>query len=74
MRRLLRNVVTQEYFSHGEWILEASRAQHFPDAGKAIDTCLRYHLTHVELVLQLDAEPQEAYDTHLPLFDYEYAA
>jgi hypothetical protein len=31
----------------------------------------RYHLTEVELVLQLNAEPQEAYDTHLRLFDYE---
>jgi hypothetical protein len=24
----------------------------------------------VELVLQLNAEPQEAFDTHLRLFDY----
>jgi hypothetical protein len=24
----------------------------------------------VELVLQLEAEPQEAFDTHLRLFDY----
>jgi len=26
---------------------------------------------HVELGLQLNAEPQAAYDTHLRLFDYE---
>ena len=71
MRRLVKSLTTQEYFSRGHWTREASQAQHFTDAGNAIDTCLRYHLTDVELVLQLNAEPQEAYDTHLRLFDYE---
>jgi hypothetical protein len=71
MRRLVKSLTTQEYFSQGHWTREASQAQHFTDAGNAIDTCLRYHLTDVELVLQLNAEPQEAYDTHLRLFDYE---
>ena len=71
MRRLVKSLRTQEYFSQGNWTREASQAQHFPNAGNAIDTCLRYHLTDVELVLQLNAEPQEAYDTHLRLFDYE---
>jgi len=47
-----------------------SLAQDFTDAGNAIETCLRYHLTDVELILQLNAEPQEAFDTHLRLFDY----
>jgi hypothetical protein len=71
MRRLVKSLKTQEYFSQGHWTHEANQAQHFPDAGNAIDTCLRYHLTDVELVLQLNAEPQEAFDTHLRLFDYE---
>jgi hypothetical protein len=71
MRRLVKNLRTQEYFSQGHWTREASQAQHFTDSGNAIETCLRYHLTDVELVLQLNAEPQEAYDTHLRLFDYE---
>ncbi len=70
MRRLLKNPRTQEYFSQGRWTLEPSLAQHFPDAGNAINTCLRYHLTDVELVLQLEAEPHEGFDTHLRLFDY----
>jgi len=70
MRRLVKHLRTQEYFSQGHWTREASQAQDFTDAGNAIETCLRYHLTDVELVLQLSAEPQEAYDTHLRLFDY----
>jgi hypothetical protein len=70
MRRLVKNLRTQEYFGQGQWTLDPGQAQDFPDSGKAIDTCLRYHLTDVELVLQLEAEPQEAFDTHLRLFDY----
>ena len=70
MRRLVKNIRTQEYFSQGQWTREASQAQHFTDAGNAIETCLRYHLADVELVLQLNAEPHEAFDTHLRLFDY----
>jgi hypothetical protein len=70
MRRLLRNFRTREYFGQGQWTPDAGRAQDFPDSGKAIDTCLKYHLRDVELILQLDAEPQDAFDTHLRLFDY----
>ena len=70
MRRLLKSLKTQEYFAQGRWTPEPSQAQHFPDAGNAINTCLMYHLTDVELVLQLDAEPQAGFDTHLRLFDY----
>jgi hypothetical protein len=70
MRRFVKSLRTQEYFSQGRWTPEASQAQHFTDAGKAIETCLRYHLTDVELVLQLEPEPHAAYDTHLRLFDY----
>jgi hypothetical protein len=73
MRRVLKSLKTREYFSRGHWTPEASQAQDFPDAGNAINTCLRYHLTDVELVLQLNAEPQDALDTHLRLFDYELA-
>ena len=70
MRRMLKSLRTREYFGQGQWTLDASQAQDFPDSGKAIDACLKYHLTDVELVLQLDAEPQDAFDTHLRLFDY----
>ena len=70
MKRVLKSLKTHEFFSQGHWTREASEAQHFTDAGNAIETCLRYHLTDVELVLQLNAEPHEAFDTHLRLFDY----
>ncbi len=74
MRRLLKSLTTHEYFGQGCWTPDPAQAQEFPDAGKVIDTCLKYHFTDVELVLQLDAEPQELYDTHLRLFDYGRAA
>ena len=74
MRRLLKSVRTREYFGHGYWTPDPALAQDFPDAGKAIDTCLKYHLTDVELVLQLSTEPQELCDTHLRLFDYGLTA
>jgi hypothetical protein len=70
MRRLLKNLRTSEYFGQGQWTPDQGQAQDFPDSGKAIDTCLKYHLTDVELVLQLNAGPEEAFDTHLRLFDY----
>jgi hypothetical protein len=70
MRRILKSLTTHEYFVQGQWTREAREAQHFTDAGTAIETCLRYRLTDVELVLQLNTEPHEAFDTHLRLFDY----
>jgi hypothetical protein len=70
MRRLLKSIKTREYFGPGYWTPDPAQAQDFSDAGQAISTCLRYHLSDVELVLQLEAEPQDLYDTHLRLFDY----
>ena len=70
MRRLLKNLITREYFGEGQWTPDIGQAQDFADSGKAIDTCLKYHLTDVELILQIEAEPQDAFDTHLRLFDY----
>jgi hypothetical protein len=70
MRRLLKSLRTHEYFGQDQWTPDPGQAQDFPDSGKAIDTCLKYHLTDVELILQLEAQPQDAFDTHLRLFDY----
>ncbi len=53
MRRLLKNLRTREYFGQGQWTPDPGQAQDFPNSGKVIDTCLKYHLTDVELVLQL---------------------
>ena len=74
MRRLVKSLRTREYFGQGQWTSDPGQAQDFPDSGKAIDTCLKYHLTDVELVLQLNAEPEDAFDTHLRLFDYRPSA
>ena len=66
----MRNVETRKYFCHGQWTPDQSQAQHFPDSGKVIETCLQYHLRDVELVLQLSPEAVGLYDTHVRLFDY----
>ncbi len=69
MRRVIRKVTSHEYFRDGQWTLDPLKAEEFCNSGEAIETCLRYHLHDVELVLQLQDLPQEAYDTHLRLFD-----
>ena len=74
MRRFIKNLKTEEYFCQGHWTPEPSQAQNFPDAGAAINTCLQHNLTDVELVLQLNSEPQAAFDTHVRLFDYRLSA
>ena len=73
MRRLLQSVKTGEYFREGQWTPDPAQAQDFSDSGKVIETCLRHHLTDVELVLQLDSEAVGVFDTHVRLFDYACA-
>ena len=74
MRRIVQNAKTGEYFRDGQWTPDAAQAQHFSDSGKAIETCLQYHLTDVDLVLQLSNETVGIFDTHVRLFDYSTAA
>jgi hypothetical protein len=73
MRRLLQSVKTGEYFRDGRWTPDAAQAQHFSDSGKVIETCLRHHLTDVELVLQCDPGLVGVSETHVRLFDYARA-
>ena len=73
MRRLLQSVKTGEYFREGQWTPDPAQAQNFSDSGKVIATCLRHHLTDVELVLQLDSEAVGVSDTRVRLFDYACA-
>jgi len=74
MRRLIKSLRTSEYLRYGQWTTDPSQAEHFADAGKAIDACLKYHLTEVELVLQPNPGPEHGCDTHVRLFDYGAAA
>ncbi len=73
MRRLLQSVKTGEYFREGQWTPDPAQAQNFSDSGKVIETCLRHHLTDVELVLQPNAETVGVAATHVRLFDYARA-
>ncbi len=69
MRRVIRNVTSHEYFRKGQWTFDPSQAEDFCNSAQAIETCLRYHLRDIELVLQLNEAPQEAYDVHVRLFE-----
>ena len=67
VRYFIRSTQTRKYFHAGQWTLDSHLAQAFPDRSNALDACFRYHLTNVELVLQVRSEPSEIYDLHMPL-------
>ena len=68
--RVIRSLKSFQYFREGHWTPDAALADHFPDAGKVVEACIRYHLSDVELVLKLNAEPSGVFDTHLRLLDH----
>ncbi len=67
MRRLLRNIQTREYYSHGTWTQDAVLAQDFPDTMAAVRITIEQKLPAVEIVLQLGAEASQEYDICVPL-------
>jgi hypothetical protein len=69
VKRLIRSVRSSEYFRGGQWTFDPKDADQFPDAGKVVEACIRYHLTDVELVLQLTTQPSGSFEMHLPLRD-----
>ena len=69
VRRLIRNLRTCEYFRGGQWTADPNQADHFSDAGKVVEACIRHHLMDVELVLELNTEPSGIFETHLRLLD-----
>ena len=74
VRRLIRSLKSSEYFRAGQWTPDPDLADHFPDAGKVVEACVRFHLVDVELVLQLSGESSGFFDTHLRLLDQPEAA
>ena len=69
VRRLIRHVKSCLYFRSGDWTPDPNLADHFPDAGKVVEACVRYHLVDVELVLELNGEFSGWFDMHLRLLD-----
>jgi hypothetical protein len=69
--RVIRSIISHQYFREGQWTPDPSLADHFADAGKVVETCIRYHLSNVELVLKLETDPSGAFDTHLRLLDHK---
>src|SRR5258705_13141970 len=67
--RLIRSLRSCEYFRGGQWTRDPNLADHFPDAGKVVEACIRHHLMDVELVLELNTEPSGIFETHLRLLD-----
>jgi hypothetical protein len=74
VRRLIRNLRTCQYFRGGQWTADPNLAEHFSDAGKVVEACIRHHLVDVELVLELNSEPSGVFETHLRLLDQPGAA
>lgn len=70
VRRVIRSIKSHQYFHEGKWTPDLSLAEHFADAGKVVEACIRYHLSDVELVLKINAEPSGVFDTHLRLMDH----
>ncbi len=66
LRRVIRNIKTQEFFQAGTWTADASSAQDFPDTRELLATCARYQLKDVELIVQTDFEPP-GFEICLPL-------
>jgi|ERR1043166_217002 hypothetical protein len=69
VRRLIRSLKSCQYFRDGQWTADPNLADHFPDAGKVVEACVRYHLVDVELVLQRAGEASGIFDMHLRLLD-----
>ena len=68
---MIRSISSGKYFHDGSWTEDPSHAEHFPDAGKAIEACLRYRFTDVELVIQLNPDAVAGvFDARVRLFDY----
>jgi hypothetical protein len=70
---MIRCISSGKYFHDGSWTQDPSQAEHFPDAGKAIEACLRHRFTDVELVIQLNSEAAGVFDTRVRLFDYSHS-
>ena len=72
MRRIIRSLKSRQYFRNGRWTPDPSLANHFSDTGEVIQTCMKYHLRNVELILQFSDEGPAGYDLGLRLFDYAH--
>jgi len=73
VRRLIRSLKSCQYFRNGQWTADPDLAEHFPDAGKVVEACVRFHLVDVELVLQRVGETSGFFDMHLRLLDQPMA-
>src|SRR5436853_7153649 len=69
VRRLIRSLKSLQYFRGGQWTADPNLADHFSDAGKVVEACVRHHLVDVELVLQRLSEPSGFFDLHVKLLD-----
>ncbi len=67
MTRVVHDLDTNRYLRHGRWTVDRTKAEHFTCFEEAISACNSQNLRHLELVLQLDLIPNDAYDIHVPL-------
>jgi hypothetical protein len=68
MRRVIRSKSTRQYLEKdGTWSRYSDRAVHFSNAADAVAAKERYHLSQVEIVLQMLDAPNPRYDLIVPL-------
>ena len=55
IRRLLRDINSQEYFKEGGWTANPDEAKNFANELEVAQTCALYGLSNVELALRFES-------------------
>jgi len=58
-KRVLRHRRSRAYFKEGTWTRDINQATEFPSAREVAETCLRHHLSNVDLILSSEAGLRE---------------
>ncbi len=65
IRRVLRHKSSREYFTGSGWTQDPEAARSFQDSLEAVQTCVQWGLTGVEIVLRLQGGTADLFCTEL---------
>ena len=65
IRRMLRRKESQDYFTGDGWTGNIDEAKTFSDALEAVQTCLRWRLENVEIVLRVNGASHDLFCTDI---------
>jgi len=65
VKRLVRHRATRHYFKNGDWTADPLQASVFADSVDAVQACVRYDLTDVELALRIGTRTCDLFSTPL---------